>query len=197
MGENSKNEKEKENSLQGNAGMGKSTLGKKIGLDWAKGWFKMFSIIFFVVLRIVNPSDSIEDVIIQQNSELLGLGLSRQKLSSILDKFGDRCLLILDGLDEHGLGQNEDVLNIIRDNKLLNVGVLITSRPHGIRVIETFFLTVVRVDGFTQEEAKKFVSNFFTDKYKIQKFYNLNLQIQERISLFTSVLFYSRFSASL
>ena len=114
----------------------------------------MFSIVFFIVLRIVKPGDCIEDVIIQQIPELEGLNVSKEKIRKILDRFGDKCLLILDGLDEHGLGQNQDVLKILRNRKLLNCGVLITSRPHSTREVEGFFPTVVRVDGFTTVSAR-------------------------------------------
>ena len=127
----------------------------------------MFSIVFFIVLRIVKPGDCIEDVIIQQIPELEGLNVSKEKIRKILDRFGDKCLLILDGLDEHGLGQNQDVLKIIRNRKLLNCGVLITSRPHSTREVEGLFPTVVRVDGFTTGEAEKYVSKFFTETDKI------------------------------
>ena len=165
-----KQKKRKKILAKGDAGMGKSTLGKKIGLDWARGLFKMFSIIFFIVLRIVKPGDCIEDVIIQQIPELEGLNVSKEKIRKILDRFGDKCLLILDGLDEHGLGQDQDVLKIIRNRKLLkllNCGVLITSRPHSTREIQSLFPTVVRVDGFTTKEAEKYVSKFFTETDKI------------------------------
>ena len=162
-----KQKKRKKILAKGDAGMGKSTLGKKIGLDWARGLFKMFSIIFFIVLRIVKPGDCIEDVIIQQIPELEGLNVSKEKIRKILDRFGDKCLLILDGLDEHGLGQNQDVLKIIQNRKLLNCGVSITSRPHSTREIQSLFPTVVRVDGFTTKEAKKYVLKFFTEKNKI------------------------------
>ena len=160
-----KQKKRKKILLKGDPGMGKSKLGKKIRLDWARGLFKMFSIIFFIVLRIEKPCDSIESVIIQQTPELKGLNVSKEKVGKLLDQFGDRCLLILDGLDEHGLGQNKDVLKIITNEK--NCSVMITSRPHSTREIQSVFQTVVRVDGFTTEEAKKYVSKFFTEKDKI------------------------------
>ena len=155
--------------MKGDPGMGKTTLGKKIGLDWAVGKFQVFTVVFFVALKLVKPQQAIEDVIIQQNSELLGLGLSQQKLSSILAKFSDRCLLILDGLDEHGLGQNKNVLEIIRDQKLLGCGIVIFSRPHSAKEIEKYFQTVVRVSGFTGTEAEKFVSKMINDKKRIKE----------------------------
>ena len=101
--------------------------------------------VFFVFLKYVQPGESIENVILKQNPELEGLGVSVEKLRSILDRFSDRCLLILDGLDEHGLGQNEDVLKIIRNQKLINCGVIVSSRPHSTRGIELHFSAVVQI----------------------------------------------------
>ena len=155
--------------IQADPGMGKTTLGKKVGWDWARGEFKKFSIVFFVFLKLVQPDETIENVILKQNPELEGLGVSVEKLRSILDRFSDRCLLILDGLDEHGLGQNIDVLKIIRNQKLINCGILISSRPHCTRNIEIHFSTVVRVDGFTREQAKTFISHFLKEKKKIRQ----------------------------
>ena len=155
--------------LKGDPGMGKTTLGKKIGFDWSRGKFKLYSMVFFVFLKLVKPGECIEDVILKQNSELEGLGVSPAKLRKILDRFSDRCLLILDGLDEHGLGLNVDVLKIIRNEKMLDCGIVVSSRPHSTREVETYFQTVIRVDGFNRQEAERFVSNFFRDKQKIEK----------------------------
>ena len=113
--------------IKADPGMGKTTLLKKVGWDWSRGEFKLYSIVFFVFLKFVQPGDSIESVILKQNPELEGLGVSPEKLHSLLDRFSDRCLLILDGLDEHGLGKNKDVLKIIRNEKLLDCGVIVSS----------------------------------------------------------------------
>ena len=59
------------------------------------------SIVFFVFLKLVRPGDAIENIIIDQNPSLEGLCISRQKLENIFETFGNRCLFILDGLDEH------------------------------------------------------------------------------------------------
>ena len=50
--------------FKGEPGMGKTTVGKKVGWDWAKGDLKTFEIVFFVFLKLVKPGDSIEKVII-------------------------------------------------------------------------------------------------------------------------------------
>ena len=155
--------------IKADAGMGKTTLGKKVGWDWAKGLFKMFSLVFFIFLKFVQPGESIENVIIKQNPELEGLGVSPQKLRNILDRFSERCLLILDGLDEHGLGQNADAVKIIRKQKLLDCGIIVSSRPHSTRAVELHFPVVVGVEGFDRNQAERFASNFFKDEIKIEQ----------------------------
>ena len=155
--------------IKGDPGMGKTTLLKKVGWDWARGEFKLYSIVLFVFLKFVQPGDSIENVIMKQNPELEGLGITAEKLCTILDRFSDRCFLILDGLDEHGLGQNLDVLKIIRNSKLLRCGIVVSSRPHSTRKVESDFPTCIRVDGFNNEQAERFISNFFIDKSRIEE----------------------------
>ena len=166
---NQSNQNYKKVLMKADPGMGKTTLGKKVTWDWAEGVFKDFSIIFFVSLKLVNPNDLIENAIILQNPELEGLGVSQEKLKALLNRYSSRILIILDGLDEHGLGQNGDVLKMIKNQKLLGCSILISSRPHSTWQIEEYFPTIVRVEGFTEEEARKFVSNFFTDENKIKQ----------------------------
>ena len=55
--------------IKADPGMGKTTLGKKVTRDWATGLFKKFSIVFFVALKFMKPSDPIEAVIMQQYPE--------------------------------------------------------------------------------------------------------------------------------
>ena len=62
-----------------------------------------------------------------------------------------------------------DVMKIIKNQMLLGCPILISSRPHSTWGIEKYFATIVRVDGFTEKEAKKFVSNFVTTESKIKQ----------------------------
>ena len=155
--------------MKADPGMGKTTLGRKMSWDWAKGTFTKFSIIFFVALKLVKPDDLIENIMIQQSPELEGLGVSQQKLKALVNRFSSRILIILDGLDEHGLGTNLDVVKIIKNQMLLGCPILISSRPHSTQKIEKYFATIVRVDGFTEKEAKKFASNFIATESKIKQ----------------------------
>ena len=106
-----------------------------------------------------------------------GLHITPQKLRSIFDTFGNKCLLVLDGLDEHALGQNEDIVKIIRGQKCLDCNVIVSSRPHSVRNIQQYFPTIVRIDGFTDEKAQCFASKIFTkhsDQSKIRDILNFN-----------------------
>ena len=103
--------------IKGNPGMGKTTFVKKVAYGWSKGIVKIFYLVFVVFLNLVKLGDTIENVIIQQNPVLQGLQISSEMLKTILEIYGNRCLLILDGLDEHALGQNHDVLKVIKRPK--------------------------------------------------------------------------------
>ena len=153
--------------IKADPGMGKTTLGRKVARDWAKGVFKKCSLVFFVALKFVKPGDTIENIIMQQIPELEGLKISQQKLKALLNRFSNEILIILDGLDEHRLGQNEDVIKIIKNQKLLDCRIVVSSRPHFVKEVEKHFSTIIRVEGFTETEARKFVSSFFTDSRKI------------------------------
>ena len=112
--------------IKGEPGMGKTTLVKKIAWHWAKEFFKMVSLVVVVFLKLVRPGDVIGNIIIDQNSALQGLGMSHLDVECIFQIFGNSCLLILDGLNEHALGQNQDVVKIIKGQNLLHTHVLVT-----------------------------------------------------------------------
>ena len=159
---------------KGDPGIEKTTLAKKIAWDWAKRSFLRFSLVFFVFLKLVNPGDAIENVIIQQMPPLEGMGVTSGKILKILNKFGSRCLLILDGLDEHALGKNLDVMKIIEGKKLLYCNIFLTSRPHTVSEIKKYFGTHVRVNGFTREQAKLFARKILDNEKQVQQVLNYN-----------------------
>ena len=112
--------------MMGDPGVGKSTLMKKITFDWANGDFDTVSLVFFVALTFVKPGEAIENVIVGKTYGLKGLNITPGQVKSILETFGSRCLLILDGLDEHAQGQNSSVCEIIRVKNTFTV----TSLSH-------------------------------------------------------------------
>ena len=119
--------------MKGIPGIGKSTLMKKIVSDWANGSFDAVALVFFIPLKLVQPGTAIENVIVDRTYGFKGLGVRPNRVQTILDKFGEKCLLILDGLDEHAMGQNSDARKIIEGEKFLHCNVIVTSRPHSTK----------------------------------------------------------------
>ena len=117
-------------------GMSKSTLVKKLAWDWAVHRFPRFSLVLMVMLKLVRPWETLEDAINAQIFPLQGLNITKHNLHVILRTFGNKCLLILDGLNENPSGQNVDVIKIIQRPKLYNSCILVTSRPHTTRPYE-------------------------------------------------------------
>ena len=159
---------------KGDPGMGKTTWGKKIAYDWAKKKFSKVSIVLFVYLKSVRPDDSLENVMIEQIHELEGLHVSPSKLESFIEHFGERCLLILDGLDEHALGSNKDVQKVLQHRKYLNCNILLTSRPHSTSKIQRDFNTIISVEGFTRGEARKFACCIVNDAMAVEQILDYN-----------------------
>ena len=168
--ENSKNEISQRNKIliKGDPWTGKTTLLKKMTFDWASGFLDEYFIVFFVALKLVHRNESIETAIIQQNPELVGLEVFEQKLQRFLERFGHMCLLILDGFGENVLDEHKDILEIIKNQKWLNCGLVLSSRPHCTKEIENYFPTIIRVDGFSKQEAEEFVFKLFPDKEDIK-----------------------------
>ena len=91
-----------------------------------------------------------------------------------MESYGHECLLILDGLDECALGQNNEVLKIVTGSKFINCNVLLTSRSHSTKGVERYFDTIISVEGFTRNEARKFASRIVLDDEKVEQVLNFN-----------------------
>ena len=157
--------------LRGKTGVGKTTFSKKLALDWASGKFKLFTIVFFVALKLVDPKHSIETIIINQIPILEGLKYTRQNLEQVLSEYGSRCLIILDGLND---SPNDGVLRIIDGRKLIHCNILATARPLGTIEIHHHFQTIVIVNGFTEEKAEEFATKILNNKAKARAVLDFN-----------------------
>ena len=151
---------------KGEPGIGKTTLAKKITWDWATGKFTSFCVVFFVMLKLAQPGDAIESVIVAQNEWIEGMNVSEKAVRKVLEAFGGKCLLILDGFDE-ATEVNKEVMKIIQGRTLYTCNILVMSRPHQTKEMEKRFKTVFKVKGFTQTQAQKFATKILQDEGQV------------------------------
>ena len=174
--------------VRGHPGIGKSTFCKKIFWDWSNGILGTFTLVFLVskeYLKIVKEDETIEKLVIRQYPFLEGLKVKEEKIAAIFETFGSRCLLIIDGFDEQSLAKNQDLNKIIKGQRFVHCNVLLTSRLHSSRVIRRYFDTVVRVDGFSQNEAQKFAYKILEDKKKVQNIFDFSHLNSNQKALYT------------
>ena len=174
--------------IKGDPGKGKTTLMKKMGWDWATGMFKKFSFVFFVFLKLVRPQETIENVVIRQHPVLKATNVKANRVKEILEIFGDRCLIIFDGLDEHAVGQNQDVLEIIRGEKLPHCNIIVTSRPHCTAELEQHFDIVGRVKGFSFGNTVQFALCLLKDKKKVSAVLNFTQTVDYSRGIYNNLL---------
>ena len=126
-------------------------------------------------MKLIKPGSTIENVIIQQCPPLPDQHVTPAVLKKLLDKFGHECLIICDGYDEYD-GKNEDISKIIQGQKLRRCSFVLTSRPHSVSHLETYFQTIVRIDGFTRDHTLGFISKCLRNSRKVSDVMEFNDQ---------------------
>ena len=101
-------------------------------------------------------------------------GVGPYDVRQLLDKFGEKCLIILDGFDEFDSQKNESVMALIRGEVSPQCSLLLTSRPHSVTNVENDFENILRIKGFSQDHMQEFCSKLLRgdDKRKaVSSFY--------------------------
>ncbi|KAM5185959.1 NACHT, LRR and PYD domains-containing protein 10 [Callospermophilus lateralis] len=160
--------------LQGSAGTGKTTLVRKMVLDWATGTLYpgRFDYVFYVSCR---------EVVLLKGCKLEQLlswccGDNQAPVTEIL-KQPERLLFILDGFDElqrpsGQLGKRvgspmENVLRLLIRRRLLPAcSLLVTTRPPALGSLEPMLgqRRHVHVLGFSEEERRQYFRFYFKDE---------------------------------
>ena len=142
--------------------------------DWSKGNFTRFELVFFVSLRLMKQNDHIENLILRQNESLRKMSVSPGKLRKMLETFGEKCLLILDGWGEH-TGACNDVVKIIRKEHLPDCTVVVTSRSEFAdeEEIRERFNVVANCEGFPRNYAERFAKNILMEQELVDKVLNI------------------------
>ena len=141
--------------VEGGIATGKTVMSKKIAWDWAEGSFSRFDIVFYISLKRVRADDTLEQVIIDQYQVE---GVTVSKLTRILDKIGDECLSILDGLDEHVQGWSSEFMEMIRSQENSYLNILLTRKPETESDISQFFPTAAKIEFCSYEALENIIS---------------------------------------
>ena len=135
-------------------------------MRWARDGFLAdeFDAVIFIPLRSVQER-SLEQVMVEH--------VGKKDYSKLKSSAGNRCLLILEGLDEMAVNhrQNDVTLRrLIEDNTLLEKAkILLTSRPYACEHLVAG--RIVEVVGFGDKEIREFAeTSFLNDLDVIEEF---------------------------
>ncbi len=152
--------------VKGDPGIGKTTFLRKVAWDWATGNFKLYRLVFPIILKLVNSTDSIEEMILRQNPTVEGCRINKETLAAILEQHGDKCLLLLDGYDE--MKENGAIGRLLEKRVYPKCNIVLTSRPNIVNKIQKHFTTVASVEGFSREKAREYIGKALDEKSKVE-----------------------------
>ncbi|KAK2760247.1 hypothetical protein FQN54_002314 [Arachnomyces sp. PD_36] len=165
--------------IRGRAGVGKTTLCKKIVHDFLRGqlWSKYFDRIIWIPLRSLKEIQDLEKWF---QDECFPMRRERECLGSILwnhvcDETDERTLLLLDGLDEISGERHISGVDLTEKLKhLLNRHhVIVTSRPYAVHLsgLHTFDLELDTM-GFHLDQVQAYLTKVVDDKDKTERIWS-------------------------
>ncbi|XP_068222081.1 uncharacterized protein [Palaemon carinicauda] len=153
--------------IKGMAGMGKTTLVKKIISDWLSKKDDIKGLSDFAILLYVECRDSIESF---KDLLVAFFGDVHQKFqdNEIIDVcLAHKCLLIIDGYDELNDKSSKLFLDVLTLKKSRKISVIVTTRPEFRErfnnQVKSDYTTVstIRLEGIPKEKREEFVSKYY------------------------------------
>ena len=163
--------------VYGRPGIGKSTLTKKLAVDWSRGnkeILKKFAVVLLIKLRDVCNTQDLCAML--KKAELLSAGDLNLMVFSQLYHYilcnQQEVLLILDGYDEYSAETSSPVHLIWKGSQLRDCTVLITTRPRKKDELRPGSHAQFEINGFNEWQVKTFALKFLCDQTEVNKFTN-------------------------
>ncbi|XP_072043301.1 uncharacterized protein [Amphiura filiformis] len=161
--------------LSAPAGLGKTTLTAKIAYDWATQLegspLRDITLLFVINMRWIDHTSNLESIILNQILPR-DTTITPDQVRSMIERYGDRVIVILDAVDESDRGlfnQVEsygNIVELLKGRVMSPCRVLVTTRPWRIaeitRMCKTF--TQLELIGFNKEDVREYVRKFFHQK---------------------------------
>nr|XP_054761465.1 protein NLRC5-like [Lytechinus pictus] len=183
--------------VEGEGGVGKTTLCSKIAWDWAEGYeeYNQFNWVVVVPLRNVIKGQTIGDCMKNYLNE--NNIVSPKQIENYMICQPSKVLIVLDGLDEYdgdlSTDDGSDISQVLRLDKFQKCTVLVTTRPwkaHQIKCNQQFggSYAFIAVEGYSVENVSTYISKYFVKDVdagkELIRFIEVNDVIKENMAPF-------------
>ena len=172
--------------MDGAPGVGKTTITRKLCIDWANGEdLQEYILVVLVALREIKVN---QQGLLQESDILFGDDVVlKESVIQYIKKFsGARILFILDGFDELSYDQrkligNSLIVKLIKGDTFFRSSILVTSRPYASKSLRDFQRVNrhVEVLGFTEKQISDCVGQNLSEEYGKK----LLRSLQERLDI--------------